>query len=342
MTTFLATTRAKHQNKFSRRAQISLLTLSFLLSACSGGGGSSSTAQPVASPPPPPPPPVGTNLDSETNVIYGTGLTQNSSVNLELDIYQPEGDCSQRRPFVLGIHGGGFTGGSKSDSSWVSNMEAVVARGYAGLSIDYRLVGDQPVISAEFQPVLDDLDAEADRLNLTADQRAVLNASVAAFEDTVAALDWVRENADARCLDIDNFALWGSSAGAITGLHVGHALDDYFIDRPEPKVVIDYWGRLFLEGQVDATDPPFMIIHGTADSSQIYAQTALVLAAEADAVGLAYSFYTIQDGPHGFGAVNPNRIQINGQSPLEVTLDFIEAHLLDQPAVYEVQTIIPQ
>ena len=72
-------------------------------------------------------------------------------------------------------------------------MAAVVEAGFVGLSIDYRLVGDDPVSSAEFQPIADDFEAMATQLGLADGQRAQLNAAVAAFEDTVTALDWARD-----------------------------------------------------------------------------------------------------------------------------------------------------
>ena len=349
MLKFVSTPVAKTPHTYGARHfvyQISALALLVGLTACSGSGGTApATAppEPISAPPSPPasPPPSTVNLTSETDINYGSGLLQSGALDLKLDIYQPDGACITARPFVLGLHGGGFVGGSKSDTNWIDNMNAIVARGYAGLSVDYRLAGDNPVISAEFQPILDDFESLARELNLSESQLEVLNAAVAAFEDTVTALDWVQANAEARCLDPSNFALWGSSAGAITALHVGHSLDNYFIDRLVPKVVIDYWGRLLLSGQIGADDPPFMIIHGTADTSQIYADTALILAAEADLVGLPYSFYTVQGGPHGFGSINPERVTINGTTARAVTLDFIAAHLDGTPPLYESQTIIP-
>ena len=330
------------------RIFLSLLMASAMLAGCSGGGGASSVpsqpvTQPASPPPPPPAPPSGSggNFESENNIVYGTGLIQSGSANLLLDLYQPSGDCTENRPFVVGIHGGGFVGGSKLDPNWVQNMEAVAERGFAGMSINYRLDGVQPLVSAEFQPILDDLIVEANRLGASADEIERLNAVVAAFEDTVTALEWARENADERCLDINRFALWGSSAGATAALHVAHALDEYFIDRPDPLVVVDYWGRLLIDGQVDLSGPPIFIIHGTNDRTVDHDETAVVMAAEAEALGLGYSFYSIEGGPHGFGTVNPDRVSINGQTPLSVTVDFIEDHLLGDNPLYETQTIIP-
>ena len=215
------------------------MALSFaIIGACSGGGGSSPPSDPVsvAAPPTTPPPVTGSasSFESENNVIYGSGLIENGAQSLALDIYQPSGACTENRPFVIGIHGGGFIGGSKQDPNWVTNMEAVAQRGMAGLSINYRLDGVNPIVSAEFQPILNSFIEEATRLGASPDDIDRLSAVVAAFEDTVTALDWARENADERCLDINRFALWGSSAGATTALHVAHGLDEYFIDRPGP------------------------------------------------------------------------------------------------------------
>ena len=107
--------RGKNPNRFWS-CLVALATLS-VLAGCSGGGGSTTAPAP---PPPvasPPPPPI-TNLTTETAVIYGSGLTTSGAVNLLLDIYQPDGPCTTPRPFVVGIHGGGFTGGKKSASAW--------------------------------------------------------------------------------------------------------------------------------------------------------------------------------------------------------------------------------
>lgn len=320
---------------YLRATSLGALSAVLLTAACSSGGsGGGETASPV-SPPPPPPPPTPASM---TDVIYGSGLTDNGSVNLLLDVYQPGGACTERRPFVLGIHGGGFVGGSRSTGSWVDNMDEVTARGFVGISIDYRLVGDEPLISAEFQPVLDAFEAAATAMGLDAGQLLQLEAAVAAFEDTVAALTWAADNAEAQCLDMERFALWGSSAGAVTALHVAYGLDEFFIDRPNPLVVVDYWGRLLLVDLLDAGDPPFLILHGTDDPTVSY-DSAVSLASEANALSIPHSFYTVQDGPHGFSNVNPNRVLINGLPPREVTVDFIEAHLNGGTPIYETVTV---
>ena len=328
------------QSTLNRSRALPAMTGLFLLilTACGGGGGSSPSGASPVSPPPPPPPPPPPVVTVQSDLVYGSNLTQSGAKTLTLDLYQLDGTCDEPVPFVLGIHGGGFTGGSKTGGSWPSNLEAVAMRGYAGLSINYRLVSDEPVVSAEFQPLRDDLLAAADEIGLGDLQRAQANAAVAAFEDAVTALDWVNENADLYCLDRDRFALWGSSAGAYIALHVGHALNDYFIAHPEPLVVVDFWGALFAAEWLDTQGPPIMIVHGSDDLVVPY-ENALNLSARAEETGLPYSFYTLDNVGHGTNIKQP-RPDLGGETIETITIDFIEAHLLGTQPLYEVKRLI--
>lgn len=325
--------------EYNRLALFALSLATAALAACTGGGssGGGGSAPPVAAPPPPPPP----TPMSETDVIYGSGLTDTGAINLLLDIYQPGGVCTDPRPFVVGIHGGGFTGGSKGDSNWVGIAEDLTARGYVVMSIDYRLVRDEPDVSAEFEPLLADFLDEANNQQVDADGLRQINAAAAAVEDTVAALRWARENAATRCLDIDRFAIAGSSAGGYTSVHTSYLLNTYNIDVPQADVTIDLWGGSFLRGQIDDGEPPLMIVHGTNDATVSYDQ-AQFLQQDAEAVSLPLAFYTIEGGGHGFGIINPDRVQVDGLSLYDVMYNFIDAHLLEGGApVYEVRNIVP-
>ena len=323
--------------RFNNFGIASALLLSVSLAACSGGGSDSPEEEtPPVAPDAGADPSEGQGPATETNVIYGTGVTEDGSVNLLLDIFQPEGLCTELRPFVIGMHGGSFIGGDKA-GEWTSNAEGLTERGIVGISINYRLLGDNPVISAEYQALLDDILAGADAIGLSGNED-VLNAAVAAIEDAVTAIEWARDNAESRCLDINRFALWGSSSGAIIALHTGYALDDYSLDVPKPLTVVDYWGALFFDNVMQEGEPPLFIIHGTDDIT-IDFESALALTAQADEVNIPYAFYTIFGGPHGFANTDPANVLINDTDPIEVTYDFIEAHLTDGEPLYESQTL---
>jgi len=318
-----------------RQAFAAIGLASALLASCGGGGGGSSPSTPPVAAPPPNPTPV-----SQTNVIYGSGLTDSGAINLLLDIYQPGGACTEPRPLVVGIHGGSFIGGSKSSSSWIEIASDLNERGYVVISIDYRLVGDEPDVSAEFEPLLDDFLDEAARQQVDAAGLLQINAAAAAVEDTVTALRWAQTNSATRCIDPDRIAMIGASAGAVTVLNTTYLLDPYGIDFPQPGVVVDLWGQIFLRGEIEANEAPMMIIHGTNDQTVVYGQARLIQN-EADAVGLPYSFYTVQDGGHGFSIMNRDRVQLDGMTLYDLMYDFIDDHLLGGTPTYEVRTVVP-
>jgi len=83
-----------------------------------------------------------------TDIAYGQGETAGGGTfdDLLLDLYVPVVEGQDRFPLVVTIHGGGFNGGSKAKTAFVSDQFA--QRGYIVASINYRLSGDDPVPSA--------------------------------------------------------------------------------------------------------------------------------------------------------------------------------------------------
>ncbi|MCH9751514.1 MAG: alpha/beta hydrolase [Alphaproteobacteria bacterium] len=281
---------------------------------------------------------------NETNVVYGSGLTNGGSKTLLMDIYQTGEECTALRPLVLLIHGGGFRQGSKTSSGWNERARDAVARGYVAAAINYRLIPDDPVISAEFDPVRTDLitaNVDQDWDNNTVEVFA--GGITAAVEDTVAALRYLESNSPAdRCIDMSKIGIWGGSAGAITAMHVAYGLDTYSITYPKPAVVIDYWGMVFLDGMIGASEAPLFILHGGNDNL-IDPQEARDLKTEADAIGVGASLYMVSGAGHGYSGISieSQGQSVNGKTLLELTLDFLDAHLKDgSPApVYESVTI---
>jgi len=109
-----------------------------------------------------------------TNITYANKSTAN-----KLDIYLPAtGDGPF--PVIVWIHGGAFKMGSKS---MVSGVEPyLVSKGYAVVSIDYRLSGE-----------------------------AIFPAQI---YDVKAAIRFLKANAATYKLNSEKFATWGESAGA--------------------------------------------------------------------------------------------------------------------------------
>lgn len=102
-----------------------------------------------------------------------------------LDIARPEGHQG-KLPVVIQIHGGGWVYGHK-DSYYRYHAMECAKYGYAVLTINYRLAFDHPFPSM--------------------------------IEDVFAVLHWLKANAEAEALDVDNVFILGDSAGAhITAL----------------------------------------------------------------------------------------------------------------------------
>lgn len=318
------------KNRIFHSATISLL-VAITLQAC---GGSSAPSQPpvavVPPPPPPPPPPVSAPLPPLTeDVEYGRGATQNGDIPLRLDIYQPEGECTSARPIVLLVHGGGFRSGSKSGAIFVSFAEQMTERGFVVMSADYRLLDDNPIISAAFDQLRPDIEA------IQPDESVErINSILAATEDIATALTWIEQTASEQCVDIDRLGVWGSSAGAFTVMQTTYALDDFGIRVPLPKAVIEYWGAIANPQQMNGSDAPVLIIHGTEDNIVSY-DAALRIEARAIDVGVPHSFYTINGAGHGFLAINVDNIQVNNTSLTDLTIQFLDDHFSNNTPNYE-------
>lgn len=308
-------------------AAVSTFT-ALLLSACSGG----STSTPPVTVTPPPTGGGGTgNPVVLSNLEYGQGATTSGTTALLLDIYQPSDICNSNRPTVFFVHGGAFISGDKEGGSITERAEASNDKDFNFVSINYRLIGDRPVLSPEFQIVFDQFVADNTDPSLNAVQ---VEAAFAAFEDALDALNWLEANEDEYCLDMSRLAYWGSSAGAFTVLNVAYASDDFGVTRPDPDVVINYWGALATIDTMEFMEAPFFTLHGDQDGTVDYL-AATALATQGDLVGVPYSFYTEVGGGHG---VDTDKT-VNAVPLLDLTLNFIEAHIVGGTPLYETANV---
>jgi acetyl esterase/lipase len=242
---------------------------------------------------------------------------------LLLDIYRPDASCTAPRPTVIYVHGGAFQVGSRSGANVDAIAQALNARGMNLLSISYRLQGDNPVIGSEFAQFERDFQA----LNTT-EPPARVTAFTAAVEDATRALRWAVDNAASWCIDPQRFGVWGGSAGAYTVMHVAYSLDEYAIPRPPVRVAVDYWGGLFRDSDMETGEPPLFVLHGTADPTVPF-RAAEQLTAQAQRVGVPFSFYAVIGGGHGYDDSGFFVLRVDGQSIADKTAIFIDAHMRD-------------
>lgn len=223
------------------------------------------------------------------NIPYGTAK------QLTLDLYEPAGKhAPPLRPALVAIHGGGWTHGSSRNENIVDLCERLAERGFVCVSINYRLAG--------------------------------LNAAIV---DAELAVNWLAHNAKRYRVDPSRIAIGGSSAGAITALHVAYGRRNARI-----RAVLSWAGGL--EGNEDivkAGGPPLLIIHGDADRSIPVAE-ARALAARSRAVGLRSIAYICADIGHNAPL---------DRRPFGVSLhDRIARFLFDSMNLTRLATVQPQ
>lgn len=326
-----------------RIVRVSVLALACTsLAACGGGDGSSApatatptpsaTASPAPSPAPSPTPtpaPTATAQQISNDIQYGQGATTTGDIPLRFDLYQPDEPCTANRPTVFFVHGGGFTSGNKRDQNSRTISEKMTARGINFISIQYRLQPNDPVPSQQYRAIVDDIIADIG--GDTEEPR--IDSIAAAFEDAVTALNFIEANQDALCVDASRLGFWGSSAGATTVMQVAYGLNQFGIQRPEPRVVVDYWGNLLRDSDVGIGEAPFFVVHGTLDNTSPY-QNALDLTGQADIVAIQYALYTVIGARHGFANTGVFENTFEGVVLADLTADFVEAHLTGGMPVY--------
>ena len=288
----------------------------------------------------------------DTAIVYAQGLsheTLNSDTSttmpLLLDAYVPQG-AGDNRPAIVVIHGGGFTGGSRSGWRPVSQAEYFASRGWVAFSIDYRLLSDIGTVPQEWADSVFSAGADSVALGQLAQGIAIYPA----HRDAKAALRWVAAHAEDYSINMEYLTVGGGSAGAITSVGVSVTeLSDFtneltvaqdptlattHLDETyEVQTILDFWGAPtsvnLLEGvygvdRFDPSDPPLFIAHGTADSTVVFSNGEM-LQETWETHGIPHVFYPLEGAGHGpWDATVPDD-NGNPQTLFELAFDFVVA-----------------
>jgi para-nitrobenzyl esterase len=257
---------------------------------------------------------VFSNYTTTSDIVYGQNTSWNgSNTSLKMDIYQPTGDTEINRPLLIFVHGGSFIGGSKTDGDMVSMCQKFAKKGYVTASIDYRL-GFFPFDSAN-----------------------AVKAVVRAVQDLRAAVRYFykdKQTTNTYKIDTNNIYVGGSSAGAITSLHLAYLnqeceVADYLNQATitqlgglegtsgnpgyssNVKGVLNGCGALARYSWMEAGDVPVASVHGTNDGTVkynrgivnpgtplMYLDGSRMIHERACAVGVENQFYTFLGAPH--------------------------------------------
>jgi acetyl esterase/lipase len=232
--------------------------------------------------------------NSKYSVIPEVTYASPDGIALVADIYEPKG----KGPFpgIVFIHGGGWRGGTRMQL--LRQAEYMAERGMVGMAIEYRLAPAHPF--------------------------------PAALEDSKAAVVWLREHAKDYNVDKSKIAAVGSSAGghlsAMLGVesasgHDGKAdvqavvafngIFDFEAMQPS-TMVSDFLSKPCEENlkvckeaspidHVQPSEPPFLILHGTADKTAPFSQ-AQAFVAKLKADDNVAEMFVADGAPHTFWA----------------------------------------
>jgi acetyl esterase/lipase len=212
--------------------------------------------------------------------------------NLRLHVFGPEGHTARdRRPAIVFIHGGGWSGGSPR--RFYPFSEYFVQRGMVALAPEYRLISEPGITPWQ------------------------------CVEDGRSAIRWVRRHADELGIDPQQIVVAGGSAGghvaAATALCDGidppgedtsvscrpSALVLYFpvIDTSPAgygnRVLGPRWRELSPLARVRSGVPPTIVFHGTADTVTPYAG-AVAFRDAMQAAGNHCELVSHPGGKHGY------------------------------------------
>ncbi len=302
----------------------------------------------------------------EENITYAEGLSHNITstssfaIPLKLDVYYPNNN-STNRPVYMFIHGGGFTGGTKTKPEIVDMANFYASRGWVFVSVDYRTTEELGTIQGMTQEeVITYYEGIAPQewintalqgsQNSGQVQQAI--AMYLAQRDAKAALRWIVANSITYNINRGFITVGGASAGAITTIALGISNQEDFRDEItisddptlsttnlnesyEVRSMVYFWGsnikldvfeQVYELNQYDRyneSDPELFMGHGTAQDLVTPYSEALELQNIYNSLGIYNKLVTLLK-PNGDPAGHGawNAI-VDGKGLSELTFDFL-------------------
>ena len=266
------------------------------------------------------------NYQQNSGIIFATKPTAlpAATIDLQLELFTPTGNnLPIQKPALVLIHGGGFAVGNRFNSRLIQLCKDMAKRGWVCVSIDYRLMGDQPILD----PMITDTLWWSSLPVMTEPEFTKATAIAAATEDSLAAYQWLITNAQTLGIDPTKIAIGGSSAGAATSLLVGYFLDDLqLLSKGDISAVIDMWGSLQVETTyIQTDDPALFITHGSNDTV-VPTTKAYELSDRAASIQLPHEIYIVDNPGHGYDL--NTAIDSGGETVFLRMLTFLYQHVI--------------
>lgn len=241
------------------------------------------------------------------------------------DLYIPLNRAADvRSPAVVIIHGGGWTGGKRDAGRELNIGKTLALNGYVGMSIDYLLATDDkpswPTNIHDCKTAVRWLRANAKRLQIDPDHIGVIGGSAGGHLTSLLALTGPADG-------LDPAAPWGEHSCAVQcaiPMYGAGEVRDGNSARKMLGKTRDEAPELFRLASpithADAKDPPFLILHGTADKT-VPVEQSEILAAALKKAGVEHELVLVPDAPHTFD------LQPKQRDLRPLVLSFLDKHL---------------
>lgn len=240
----------------------------------------------------------------ETDIAYA----QQSEAQ-KLDLYLPAENDETLRPALVVVHGGGWRGGDKQRGQWRALPAQYASEGYVAISVNYRLTGEAP-----WPAQVEDVKAAVRWLRGHAQEHRVDPERIGAYGNSAGAhlvsLLGLVKTADglegtgpyqehsslvqAVCASATptDFLNWGESG------RLAQRLGSTFLAGPEGRLE-DRAKQASPITYVRGDAPPFLLIHGTADSTVPIQQSNRFAKALRDAGAEEVRYMILDNEDHG-------------------------------------------
>ena len=257
---------------------------------------------------------------------------------LVLDVYRPA-DRSEAKPLIVYVHGGGWRAGHTRQSGAFSDFPAVLAelasRGYVVASVEYRLSAEAPFPAAleDVRAAIRFLKANAHRYGIDPSRVGIFGGSAGgqlAVLEAVAcgAAPTGADKANATVSDCPQAAVgWygiydfpampGNAENRVESDYLGCARDAC---RPEQLQAAS------AVAQVDADDPPVLLLHGDSDKTVPVAQSER-LEERMRAAGASVELEVLPGIGHSWLGSDSAQTRAASLRALDLTYKFFDRHL---------------
>ena len=218
------------------------------------------------------PPPLLAGVEARRDIAYAT-----ESAAQKLDLYLPTGTSDGARPGMVVVHGGGWRGGDKGRGQWAIIPARYAADGYVAISVNYRLTGEAP-----WPAQIEDVKAAVRWLRAHSAEYRVDPNRIGAYGNSAGAhlvslLGLVRKSdgLEGTGPHLDQSSLVQAVCASATPTD--------FLNWGSPGVLPRRLSTSFLSGPAEALKdrarqaspityahdgaPPFLLVHGTADTT---------------------------------------------------------------------------